>query len=180
MSWLVRIGLLCCSVALSACIKFEFGDGTTTTSTAAKTVREGASLADPKEQAEFERRLSEAGVPFEIETRHGDRFAYWSEEHSVAANRAKASVIGEPLPHGRNISFSPPEQQERFKAWLEENSIPYKTQISRGREFVVWDEANTEKVESWKHYGKNVREAPNPSIERTSPGKPGAASHVKR
>jgi hypothetical protein len=162
-------------ISLTACIKF--GDGTTTT-----TVKEERiSFNSPEEQAAFERGLSEAGIPFKVEIKEGVRYATWSGEHSSAANRVRTTVLGVPLPPGRHISFSPSEHQEKFKSWLSENAISYTTKVSHGREYVIWDEADSIKVKSWKHFGPAAQqEAPNPSIERTSPGKPGAASHVKR
>jgi hypothetical protein len=163
------------AISLAACIKL--GDGTTTT-----TIKEERmSFTDPKEQAEFERRLSAAGVPFKVELQEGSRYVTWGGEHSPVAKREAQTLIGEPLPPGRPISFSPPEHQERFKSWLTESAIPYTTKVSQGREYVIWDDANTAKVKSWKHFGPVAQqEAPNPTIERTPTGKPGAASHANR
>jgi hypothetical protein len=40
--------------------------------------------------------------------------------------------------------------------------------------------AITEKASSFQKRRRVVQQLPNPSIERTRPGKPGRASHVKR
>jgi len=138
------------------------------------------SFVDPKEQAAFERGLTEAGIPYKIDIRDGSRYASWEGEYSQAASQVRVSTFGEPLPIGRHVAFGPPEHQEKFKSWLREQDIPYTTRVKGGREYVIWEQAHTQKVTTWKHFGPSASEAPNPSIERTSPGKPGAASHVKR
>jgi hypothetical protein len=164
------------TAALAGCIKF--GDGTTTTTV----MEESVSFVSPEKQAEFERALTEAGVPFKVEVHEGTRYASWSGEHSPAAKRVEELLVGEPLPPGRSISFSSSEHQERFKSWLRESSIPYTTKMYQGDEYIIWDEANTTKVKSWKHFGPAARqEAPNPSIETDVQGlSPLADPHVER
>lgn len=44
----------------------------------------------------------------------------------------------------------------------------------------TWVQAHPRVVPYIAALAASARQAPNPSIERTSPGKPGAASHVKR
>ena len=146
-------------------------------------VSESFASSYPGEQATFEKALAQAGVPYKIEMQDGQRYATWSAEHKKTVDQVKADFFGKPLPPGRHLHLTPPEYQKKFEAWLSENSVPYSVQQSHGREYIVWEEQFTAKVNSWKDLPSlpaAAAEAPNPSIERTSPRKPGAASHVKR
>lgn len=169
---LAPIVLLVCAAALSSCIRF--GDGTTTT------VSESISFADEKQQAAFERGLTDAGIPFKIEMRDGMRHAVWTPEHAQAAGQVKLSIVGEPLPADRHIAFAPPERQEEFKSWLREQGIPFTTRVSRDREYVIWYEAHTDKVTSWEKFGPRAGAAPDPRNGKMAPGHPPGASHVKQ
>lgn len=173
MRLLTLLALVSSAIAVAGCNDPEFSGE--------KLVSESFASSYPGGQSKFEKALDQAGVPYKTEIRDGRRHATWSAEHKTKVDQVKAGVLGQPLPSGRNAALSPPEYQEQFKTWLSENSIPYTIQHSHGREYIVWEEPFTEKVNSWKDFPKQAAaEAPNPSIERTSPGKPGAASHVKR
>jgi hypothetical protein len=165
-------------VASGACSRPE--DGRQTIPSEIK-VDESTAYHDPIEQASFESALKAAKVPHTIEFYEGRRAVAWKAEHSEAVKRIQMELFGEPFPPGAGLSPSP-DLRDEFKAWLKENSVPYTTHISRGREYIMWEETYTPMVRTWKHFPPPppARQAPNPSIERTSPGKPGAASHVKR
>jgi hypothetical protein len=94
------------------------------------------------------------------------------------------------------LQFSAPAQLDHFIEVLASKALPTSRQLSSRRGLPVgpnghWlsrlpaDLKSPRKRAKLVQVMRSVRErvfnqAPNPSIERTSPGKPGAASHVKR
>ena len=95
-----------------------------------------------------------------------------------------------------DLQFSAPAQLDHFIEVLASKPMPTSKQLSSRRGLPVgpnghWlsrlpaDLKSRRKREKLVLVMQAVRQqvfnqAPNPSIERTSPGKPGAASHVKR
>jgi hypothetical protein len=66
---------------------------------------------------------------------------------------------GEQLPNGRNVSMDG-EEMQRFKQWLTESHIPYRTQFHDGREFVVWEQEDTARVIKFDHLSEVMPETP--------------------
>jgi hypothetical protein len=76
---------------------------------------------------------------------------------------------GEQLPNGRNVGMDG-EEMQRFKQWLTERRIPYRTQFHDGREFVIWDEENTAEVIKFDHLAEVMPETrADPSRTLTKP-----------
>lgn len=148
-------------------------------STSNTLVEESAYYADSTEQQQFKEALKKAGVEHAIMMRDGKEYISWkpSEHESVA--RIRASLFGSPLPSGRNLSFDA-RRQDEFKAWLTANGIPFTTQVSRGREHVVWEDKYTQRVSSSPFFPPAMQ-SPNSSFEGTASGlRPPAVPQVKR
>jgi hypothetical protein len=149
------------SLALAGCRKFESDHATSVTD---KQVSESVNYADPAEQTAFEDAIKAAGITHSIEVRDGKRYVTWPAAQAEAVHSVERSLFSDPLPPGRNLSVSE-DLREEFKSWMSENSIPYTVQKSRGREFFVWEEKHTQKVQTWKYFPPPVKAtAPNPSI----------------
>lgn len=142
-------------------------------------VEESTNYADPTEQQQFKEALKSAGVAHVFKMRDGKEYISWKASENEAVARIEASLFGPPLPSGRNFSAGAQRQGE-FKAWLTANGIPFTTQVSRGREYVVWGEEYAEKVNTLP-FSFPAMQSPNPSLERTASGlRPPAAPQVKR
>jgi hypothetical protein len=142
-------------------------------------VEESTNYADPTEQQQFKEALKNAGVAHVIKMRDGKEYISWKASEHEAVARIEASLFGPPLPSGRHLSAGAQRQGE-FKAWLTANEIPFTTQVSRGREYVVWGEEYTQKVNNSPFFSPAMQ-SPNPSFEGTASGlRPPAAPQVKR
>jgi hypothetical protein len=114
-----------------------------------RTLSESVSYSDTADQERFKQALVSAGVPFDIVTeQRGQEFVRWDARYSAQVERITDSIF---LPPGRSIRFDA-ERQYRFKAWLEKNGIPYRTMIEDGGEYVVWEEADAERVRAWPDF----------------------------
>jgi hypothetical protein len=143
-------------------------------------VVESARYEDPLEQEQFVAALKQAGIPFVITQLRGKDYVKWDPNRESDVLRIQTALFGAELPDGRNLASSGPAQQE-FKDWLAARQIPYTTQVSRGREYVVWDAQYTRQVSEWKYFPPTTgAAASNSSIERTATGKPASAAHVER
>lgn len=105
----------------------------------------------PAEQARFKEALANAGLPFTIEQRHGKEFVTWQPEYASAVARIQVALFGSEIPPGRNFASDGPAH-ERLKNWLRANGIPFSVQVSRGREYVVWDAQYTAQVHAWPEF----------------------------
>jgi hypothetical protein len=133
---------------------------------------------DAEKQRRFKEGLKQANVPHElIIGPDGKEYVKWRDEDSAAVTAVQVSLFGEPLPLGRSIHFGAPYQAQ-FKKWLKETGIPFKTQMSEGKEYIVWEAADYPRVSQWKHfpreiYGRAMEGASNPAVapgERKSGG----------
>lgn len=94
--------------------------------TQSQTISESVSYGDAKDQERLKQALTTARIPYAVVTRErGQEFVEWDAKYSPQVERIKDSLF---LPSGRNIRFDP-ERHARFKAWLDHNSIPYRTMI---------------------------------------------------
>jgi hypothetical protein len=122
--------------------------------TESRTLSEGISYEDAERQERFKQALSTAGVPFKVVARErGQEFVEWEAQYSSEVERVQDSIF---VPPGRSIRFDM-KTQSRFKEWLEHNGIPYRTLTEKDGEWVVWEQADAERVRAWKefpaHYG---------------------------
>ncbi|MBU0747698.1 MAG: hypothetical protein KKH21_07135 [Gammaproteobacteria bacterium] len=107
------------------------------------------SYADPQEQQRFKVALASAGIYAATEVRDGKEFVRWAEADAEAVAKVEVSLFGPPLPEGRHVSFGPYAIQQEFTAWLAQNEIPFETTVSRGRDYVVWQAKDGERVKQW-------------------------------
>ena len=113
------------------------------------TLSESISYGDAADQERFKQALSAAGIPYDVVIEQKNQeFVRWDASHSRAVERIKDSLF---LPSGRNISLDD-QRQSRFKAWLEQRGIPYRTMIEEQREYVIWEEADAERVRAWEEF----------------------------
>jgi hypothetical protein len=114
--------------------------------TKSRTTSEGVSYGDVSDQERFKQALSGAGIPFEVAIeQRGQEFVRWDASYSAEVKRIKDSLF---LPSGRNLRLDP-ERQSQFKAWLEQNEVPYRTMVQEDGEYVVWEEADAARVRAW-------------------------------
>ena len=119
-------------------------------------VSESSTYTDPEKQARFKSALKDAGIKHEIYTGDdGREYIRWKGEDSATVERIKIQLFGEPLPEGRHIHFGEP-YQDQFKKWLTDNAIPFTTRQSDGREYVVWDAADSAKVSQWEYFPRDT------------------------
>lgn len=117
--------------------------------TESRTTSEGVSYSNARDQERFKQALSSAGIPFDVTTeQRGQEFVRWGASYSAQVNRIKDSIF---LPSGRNLRLDP-ERQSQFKAWLEENAVPYRTMVQEDGEYVVWEEVDAERVRAWPQF----------------------------
>jgi hypothetical protein len=114
---------------------------------------------DPREHQMFREALERAQVPVTVERRDGKDYFTWPREHDAAVTQIASNLFGDTPPRGRSISMQPKEELEEFKNWLRANDIRFTTQISHGREFVVWEAADTARVERWPRW-RGIPEPP--------------------
>jgi hypothetical protein len=111
-----------------------------------RTISESVSYGNTDGQERFKQALSSAGVPFDVVTeQRNQEFIRWDAKYSKQVERIQDSIFPRA---GRSIRFDP-ERQVQFKACLESNGIPYRTMLEDGGEYVVWDEADAERVRAW-------------------------------
>ena len=136
-----RISILLSLIALVGCdYRVE---------TKSRTTSEGVSYSDASDQERFKQALASAGIPFDVTTeQRGQEFVRWDASHSAEVTRIKESLF---LPSGRNLRLDP-ERQSEFKAWLEQNSVPYRTMTQEDGEYVVWEEADAARVRAWPQF----------------------------
>ena len=142
--------------------------------TESRTTSEGVSYSNVRDQERFKQALSSAGIPFDVTTeQRGQEFVRWGASYSAQVNRIKDSLF---LPSGRNLRLDP-ERQSQFKAWLEQNAVPYRTMVQEDGEYVVWEEVDAERVRAWPQFPAyydnppvrrgNELESPNKSMQPT-------------
>lgn len=165
-------GLLLLALAVTACGRHDAPESRVISSVL---VSEGISYENEAETAALASALTASGVPYSTGLQNGKTSLKWEAKHSPAVRSIQSQLFGPPLPSGRNLSGDP-ETQMRFKTWLSENDIPYTLQESHGREFIIWEEKYTPKVQTWEFYPPTQAQAPNPSFQRT----PDGAAEVKR
>jgi hypothetical protein len=114
-----------------------------------RTLSESVSYSNTQHQEQLKQALASAGIPFDVVTaQRGQEFIRWDARYSAQVERITDSIF---LPPGRSIRFDV-ERQYQFKAWLEKNGIPYRTMIEDGGEYVVWEEADAERVRAWPDF----------------------------
>jgi hypothetical protein len=117
-----------------------------------KLVSESVSYEDPDEHRRFKDALDEANVPYETYVNEkGKEFVRWRPEVRGTVQAVQAKVFGPDLPAGRNIHFEG-DMGALLKSWLAENDIPFTVIVNRGKEYVVWDETDNERVRSWESF----------------------------
>lgn len=112
-------------------------------------VSTAVSYADPQEQRRFKAALAGAGISVTTQVLDGKEFVRWAAADAEAVAKVQASQFGPPLPEGRHVSFGSHAIQQEFTAWLAQNEIPFETVASRGREYVVWQAKDGERVKQW-------------------------------
>ena len=117
-----------------------------TDSTVPRVVSEGRSYDNAEEQERFKQGLSAAGIPYKVTKRNDREFISWETKYNLAVEKVEFSRF---LPPGRSISLDE-QRQSRFKAWLKQTEIPYKTILIGKREYVIWDEADSKRVQGWE------------------------------
>lgn len=128
--------------------------------TESRTISESISYGDAEDQERFKQALSAAGIPYEVVVeRRNQEFVRWDAAHGEAVERIKETLF---LPSGRHISLDD-QRQARFKAWLEQRRIPYRTMMQNQREYVVWEEADAERVRAWPEFPPYYDNPPNSS-----------------
>lgn len=136
----------CC---LIAALVIAFASGCELrTRTESSTLLESVSYSDATKQLRLKDALSRSGIPYKIEIDDGKEFVRWETAYSAQVRRVQDSLF---LPPGRNIHMDS-DRQSRFKAWLEQQGIPYRTMPEGGDEFIVWDETDAERVRSWEEF----------------------------
>lgn len=117
--------------------------------TESRTTSEGVSYSNASDRERFKQALSSAGIPFDVATeQRGQEFVRWDASYSAQVSRIKDSLF---LPSGRNLRLDP-ERQSQFKAWLEQNAVPYRTMVQEDGEYVVWEDADAERVRAWPQF----------------------------
>lgn len=124
------------------------------------TVTHASSYTDPAKQQRFKEALTAAGIRFETMTKDGAAYAQWSGEDNSKVEDIKHRLFGPPPPDGRSIHFNEPYQTQ-FKQWLAEKGIGHKTAYSDGKEHVVWETADYERVAEWEHFPRESFEKAN-------------------
>jgi hypothetical protein len=119
------------------------------TQSESQALSESVSYSDAERQERLKQALSSAGIPFDvvIEERNQE-FIRWDATNSNAVERVKDSIF---LPSGRNISLDE-ARQLRFKAWLQQRGIPFRTMKEHDREYIVWEDADAERVRAWDEF----------------------------
>lgn len=112
-------------------------------------VSTAVSYANPQEQQRFKAALASARISFTTEVLDGKEFVRWAAADAEAVAKVEASLFGPPLPEGRHVSFGSRALQLEFTAWLAQNDIPFETVASRGREYVVWQAKDGERIKQW-------------------------------
>jgi hypothetical protein len=119
-------------------------------------VSESRTYADPAKQSRFKSALKDAVIHHEIYTGDdGREYVRWKGEDSAAVERIQVQLFGEPLPDGRHIHFGAPHH-ERFKKWLTDNGIPFKTRQSDGKEYIVWNAVDYPKISQWEYFPRDT------------------------
>ena len=112
------------------------------------------------------------------------------------SRKSVASPMARSVPHRKKGIFVPAFTTPMFSSAQWASNLAHSMQPSlvsqwvsrRGRpapaeaccEPIRPESARRLKFIAWQRPAPSMQAPPNPSIERTSPGKPGAASHVKR
>jgi len=121
---------------------------TVSTASASEAIR----YDDPNEYARFKDALRDAKVPHELFVAiDGKEYVRWKSKDSATVARVTTQLFGEPLAPGRSLYLAEPRHKE-FKNWLADNGIPFETQVNRGKEYVVWEDADYGRVAKWEHF----------------------------
>jgi len=99
-----------------------------------------------EDEKQFVETLEKSRIKYRLEVHNGLRIVSWSESDAEKVKKIRDALT---VPPKRNLSLTPKEVHEEFKAWLKENSIPFETVVSGGQEFVVWSEKDAERVKHW-------------------------------
>jgi hypothetical protein len=113
-----------------------------------KTLSEGVSYGNTEDQERFKQALTTARIPYDVTVQNNKESIYWDVSYSKAVEKVKDSLF---VPSGRNISLDE-QDQPRFKAWLEQRKIPYRTMIENKREYIVWEEVDSKRVQEWEDF----------------------------
>ena len=114
-----------------------------------RTLTESVSYGNAEDQERFKQALSNAGIPYDVVTEHrSQEFVRWDASYSEAVQGVKDSIF---LPSGRNLSLDE-ARQLRFKEWLQQQGIPFRTMVEDGREYIVWEEVDAERVRVWNEF----------------------------
>lgn len=89
--------------------------------------------------------LTNAGVPYTVETKDGKEYVGWTSDHAAAADEIERKVREGPFPGGGNAAM-PAELQQEFRDWLAKKGVANEVVKSDGREFVVWEQASGDLV----------------------------------
>lgn len=117
--------------------------------TQSRMLSESISYGDANDQERIKKALSNAGIPYRVVVRErAQEFVEWDAQYSSQVERIKESLF---LPSGRNLRMDA-ERQSRFKAWLNSNGVPYRTMTEQDGEYIVWEEADAERVRSWEEF----------------------------
>src|SRR5262245_41862494 len=136
-----RISILLSLLALVACEP--------RVETSSRTTAESVSYGNARDQERFKQALQSAGIPFEVATeQRGQEFVRWDASYSAQVKRIKDSLF---LPAGRNLRLDP-QRQSQFKAWLDQNAVPYRTMAQEDGEYVVWEAADDARVRAWPQF----------------------------
>jgi len=136
---------LCAGVALLALISAGCEVHTDATT---RTIVGGVSYSDATKHQRLKDALSQSGIPYTVEIEKGAELLRWDASYDAQVQRIEDSLF---LPSGRNIRLDP-DRQSRFKTWLDQNGIPYRTMIEDDGEYIVWDEADADRVRSWREF----------------------------
>lgn len=121
---------------------------TVSTTSASESIR----YDDLGEHARFKAALKDAKVSHELSVAiDGKEYVRWKSEDNATVARITAQLFGEPLAPGRSLFLAEPRHEE-FKRWLADNGISFATRVNRGREYVVWEDADYDRVAQWKHF----------------------------
>ena len=109
-------------------------------------ITESRSYTDPLRQATFRAALEKEGIPFKVTTRpDGREQLEWNGDYSIKVSRIEGELFPDTLLQLRSVHLEPREAK-KFIEWLKKQKIPYEIISNRGQEFVVWREADNEKV----------------------------------
>jgi hypothetical protein len=111
-----------------------------------RVVSEGRSYDNAEEKKRFKQGLSAAGIPYKVTERNNREFISWETKYNLAVEKVEFSRF---LPSGRSISLDE-QRQSRFKVWLKQTKIPYKIILIGKREYIIWDEADSKRVQEWE------------------------------